>query len=81
MGTLTISNMDDAVIDDLEAEARRHNPSLEAEVGDIPNRHRAPRPRLTVEELFALADKVAAMTRNVPQTDSVELLRESREER
>jgi plasmid stability protein len=62
MGKLTIRDTDDAVIDDLEAEARRHNRSLEAEVRDIPNRHRALRRRPTVEELMTLADKVAAMT-------------------
>jgi plasmid stability protein len=81
MGTLTIRNMDDAVIDDLKAEARRHNRSLEAEARDILSRHRELRRRPTVEELLVLADKVAAMTPKVPQTDSVELLRESREER
>jgi hypothetical protein len=70
MGTLTIRNIEDAVIDDLKAEVR-----------DILGRHRALRRRPTVEELLALADKVAAMTSKVPQTDSVELLRESREER
>jgi plasmid stability protein len=81
MGTLTIRNMDDAVIDDLKAAASQHNRSLEAEVRDILSRHRTLRRRPTVEELLALADKVAAMTPKVPQTDSVELLRESRGER
>lgn len=81
MGTLTIRNMDDTMIDDLKAEARQHNRSLEAEARHILSRHRALRSRPTVEELLALADKVAAMTPKVPQTDSVELLRESREER
>ena len=70
MGTLTSHSIEDAVIDDLEAEVR-----------DILGRHRALRRRPTVEELLALVDKVAAMTPKVPQTDSVELLRESRNER
>ena len=81
MGTLTVRNIDDTVIDDLKAQARQHNRSLEAEVRDILRRHQDLRRRPTVDELLALADKVAAMTPKVPQTDSVELLHESREER
>ncbi len=81
MGTLTVRNIDDAVIDDLKTQARQHNRSLEAEVRDILRRHQELRRRPTVDELLALADKVTAMTPKVPQTDSVELLRESREER
>lgn len=69
-GYATTPNMGDAEIDDLEAEVR-----------DILSRHRTLPRRPTVEELLALADKVAAMTPKVPQTDGVELLRESREER
>jgi plasmid stability protein len=81
MGTLTVRNLEEDVIDDLKNEARRHNRSLEAEVREILRRHHALRRRPTTEELIALADKVAAMTPDVPQTDSTELLRETRDER
>lgn len=70
MGTLTSRSIENAVIDDLETE-----------VPNLPGLHPELRRRPTVAELLAFADKVAAMTPKVPQTDSVELLRESREER
>ncbi|MEZ5864569.1 MAG: hypothetical protein R3D25_11090 [Geminicoccaceae bacterium] len=81
MGTLTVRNIEDDVIQSLKAEARRHNRSLEAEVREVLRRHRELERRPTVAELLALADKVAAMTPDVAQTDSTDLLRESREER
>lgn len=76
-----IRNIDDAVIDQFTTERSRSNRSLEGEVREILERHRALDRRPTVEELLILTDKVAAMTPEVPQTDSVELLRETREER
>ncbi len=81
MGTLTIRPIEDDVISSLEAEARRRNRSPEAEVREVLRRHRELGCRPTVEELLALADKVAALTPEVAQTDSTDLLRESREER
>lgn len=81
MGTLTIRHIEDEVISSLAAEARHHNRSLEAEAREVLRRHCELQRRPTVEELLALADKVAAMTPEVVQTDSVDLLRKSREER
>ncbi len=72
MATLTIRNLEDKVVDALKARARRNSRSLEAEVrallrdvatGDSP------------ESLRDLADRIAALTPDVPQTDSAELVR------
>jgi len=81
MGTLTVRNLDDDVIESVREEARRNNRSLEAEAREIFKRHKELRRRPTTEELLDLVDKIAAMTPDVPQTDSVELLRQTREER
>lgn len=82
MATLTVRNLDDDVLDSLKARARAHERSLEAEVREILRREaRHDGRRLSVDELLRLADKVAAMTPPVQQTDSVELLREAREMR
>ncbi len=53
---------------------------LEDDVQEILERHPTLDHRPTVEDLLTLTDKVAAMTPDIPQTDSVELLRETREE-
>lgn len=77
MATLTIRNLDDAVVDKLKHEAQANHRSLEAEVRDVLTR--------TVErpsrrELRALADEIAAMTpKDVVQTDSTLLIREDRD--
>lgn len=74
MATLTIRNLDDAVVARLKQRAKAHNRSLEAEIrtllSDI-----AGRP--TPEEFRKIADRIAAMTpKGVKQTDSVKLIRE-----
>jgi plasmid stability protein len=76
MPTLTIRNMDQEVVDRLKAQAQEHGRSLEAEVRDILTT--ASR-RLTRKQFIELADRIAAMTPDVPQTDSAELLREDRD--
>jgi plasmid stability protein len=79
MATLTIRNLDDAVVENLKARAKANQRSLEAEVRAI----LASTPRkLSREEALAAFDRIAAMTpKGVKQTDSVELIREGREER
>lgn len=75
MATLTIRNLENEVVEALKKRAKAHNRSLEAEVRQIladTARRRTPM------ELRELAERIAAMTPNVPQTDSVELLREDR---
>jgi plasmid stability protein len=75
MANLTIRNVDAKVIEVLKARARAHNRSLEAELRELLNA--AARPTSPVD-LRTLADCIAAMTPDVPQTDSVDLLREDR---
>ena len=79
MGTLTIRDLDDAVVDKLKARARANNRSLEGEVRmlltDIAEG------RSSAARLRDLADRIAAMTPDVPQTDSTELIRRDRDTR
>jgi plasmid stability protein len=77
MANLTIRNVDDEVVDALKARAKAHNRSLEAEIRQLLVDQ--VRPRWRGAELLAIADRIAAMTPDVPQTDSVELLREDRD--
>jgi antitoxin FitA len=77
MANLTIRNVDDDIVETLKARAKAHNRSLEAEIRQIlADQVRRP---WRGAELRALAEKIAAMTPNVPQIDSVELLREDRD--
>ncbi len=78
MANLTIRNVEDEIVDALKAKAKAHNRSLEAEIRQI-LADQVRRPWRGGAELRALAEKIAAMTPNVPQTDSVELLREDRD--
>jgi len=74
MGTLTIRNLDDKVIERLEMRAKNHRRSLEAELRDLLS-HAAQQP-LAIDALVE-ADRIAALTpKGVKQTDSVILLRE-----
>ncbi len=75
MANLTIRNLDDEVVAKLKAQAKAHHRSLEAELREILSRTaRAP----VSLNRRAIAEQIAAMTPDVPQTDSVELLREDR---
>ena len=79
MATLTIRNLDDAVVEQLKTRARNNLRSLEAEVRTLLTRAAA---RPTGEEAVALADRIAAMTpEGVAQTDSARLIREDRDGR
>jgi plasmid stability protein len=75
MAALTIRGLDEAVVHRLKHRAKAHGRSLEAEVREI---LMAAAQAPDVKDFLALADRIAAMTPNVPQTDSVELLREDR---
>jgi antitoxin FitA len=78
MANLTIRNLDDSVVETLKGKAKAHNRSLEAELRQILTDH-ARRPAWGGTEMRAIAEKIAAMTLDVPQTDSIELLREDRD--
>ena len=78
MANLTIRNLDDAVVEKLKARAKLNNRSLEAELRHLATEavDKPERPR----DLRALADRIAAMTpKDVPQTDSTEIIREWRD--
>ena len=76
MANVTIRNLDDRVVARLKERAKANNRSLEAELREILTREVG---SMTRQERVALARRIAAMTPNVPQTDSVELLREDRD--
>lgn len=76
MATLTIRNLDDEVVEKLKQRAKAHHRSLEAEVRVLLI-EAASRP--SREEFFKQAERIRAMTPNVPQTDSTELIREDRD--
>ncbi len=75
MATVTIRNLDEAVVEALKKRARANNRSLEGELRHILTAAAgSPGP----VDLRALAERIAAMTPDRPQTDSVDLLREDR---
>ena len=76
MGTVTIRNLDDDVIERAKQRAKSHHRSLEAELRTILTRELKP---LSTEEFFQLADEIAERTRGIPQTDGAILQREGRE--
>jgi plasmid stability protein len=76
MADLTIHDLDDAVVKRLGTRAKAHGRSLEAEVRHI---LAAAVTTLDREAFIREARRIAAMTPDVPQTDSTELLREDRE--
>lgn len=75
MASVTIRNLDDEVMTRLKARAKANSRSLEAELrvilSDCARTSQA-------AELRTRAERIAAMTPDVPQTDSVELLGELR---
>ena len=76
MASVTIRNLDDDVVAALKHQAREHNRSLEAELRVVLTREVRGQTR---EDFLALADRIRAMTPDVPQTDSAELIREDRD--
>ncbi len=77
MASVTIRNLDDAIVKELKQQAKSHNRSLEAELREILSReidHRKKMARLRRE-----SRRIAAMTPDVPQTDSTLLIREDRD--
>jgi plasmid stability protein len=75
VATLTIRNLEDEVVGALKARAKRNHRSLEAEVREL---LRDAATGGSPESLRDLADRIAALTPDVRQTDSTELLRADR---
>ncbi len=76
MANVTIRNLDDEVVVRLKKRAKTSNRSLEAELREILTRAAD---TMTSRELRVIAERIAAMTPDVPQTDSAELIREDRD--
>lgn len=77
MGTVTIRNLDDTVIDRLKERAQDNGRSLEAELRALLTEISA---RPSRKRFIELAERISAMTpKDVEQTDSAQLLREDRD--
>ena len=74
MAQVLVRNLDDEVVERLRQRARREGRSLEQKLREILTA--AARPDR--EEILAEMDRIRAMTPQVPQTDSTELIREDR---
>ena len=75
MANLTIRNIETETVEALKRRAKTHRRSLEGELRQI--LADAVHPMAPVD-LRLLAERIAAMTPDVPQTDSTELLHEDR---
>ncbi len=76
MANLTIRNLDDEVVAKLKARAKAHHRSLEAELRALLSEAAAQPSR---EDFLKAADRIAAMTPDVKQTDSTKIIREFRD--
>lgn len=76
MASVTIRNLDDEVVARLKDRAKANKRSLEAELREILTRSAG---SMTGEEFRQLAERISAMTPDVPQTDSTLLIREDRD--
>jgi plasmid stability protein len=76
MATVTIRNLDDAVMRKLKARAKANHRSLEAELREVLSS--AVRRREQMRKFRARAERIAALTPDTPQTDSARLIREDR---
>ena len=77
MGTVTIRNLDDRVIDALKAQAKANRRSLEAELRYLLTQEVSH--RLQMAEFRERTARIARMTQGTSQTDSAKLIREDRE--
>lgn len=76
MGTLTIRNLDDRIIETLKAQAKANHRSLEGEIRHALTQRADPLGR--IEEFRGRTRDLLSLTARREQTDSVELLREDR---
>lgn len=78
MAQALIRNLDDDLLDDYREAARRNGRSLEAELREALRLMRPLRPAKREDLLKRLAE-IRAMTPDVPQTPSEQLVREDRD--
>ena len=77
MGTLTIRNLDDHIIERLKAQAKVNHRSLEGEVRHLLT-HQFDR-RAQITEFRRRTDQLMSTATKTAKTDSVELIREDRD--
>ncbi|MDE0202473.1 MAG: hypothetical protein OXK73_08575 [Rhodospirillaceae bacterium] len=77
MGNVTIRNLDDRVIDTLKAQAKANQRSLEAELRFVLSQE--VNHRLRIAAFRERTAQLVSETADVPQTDSVDLLRQDRD--
>jgi plasmid stability protein len=77
MANVTVRNIDDHVIASLKAQARANHRSLEGEIRYLLTQQALRHTRL--EDFRERTARLAALTPDRPQTDSVLLLREDRD--
>lgn len=77
MASVTIRDLDNEVVKELKRQAKANNRSLEAELREILSRETSHRKKMV--RLRRESRRVAAMTPDVPQTDSTLLIREDRD--
>jgi plasmid stability protein len=75
MAQVLIRNVDDAVVENLKARAKRHGVSLEAELRDILQREAMPR---SMEEIRSILEELDRRTKGRKLADGVKLLRKDR---
>jgi len=76
MATVTIRDLDDKIVVKLKARAKSNNRSLEAELRELLSGIVKEQERR--QRFLAKADRIAAMTPKIAQTNSTRLLREDR---
>lgn len=76
MANVTIRNLNDSVVEALKLRARDHHRSLEAELREILEGAARYKGRA---EFIAAMDRLRAMTPDVPQTNSTDLVRQDRD--
>ncbi|MDD9962269.1 MAG: hypothetical protein OXU70_09285 [Gammaproteobacteria bacterium] len=77
MANLTVRNIDNGVIASLKAQAKANHRSLEGEVRHLLAQQVLRWKRL--EEFRERTTRLLSLTKDVPQTDSVALIREDRD--
>jgi len=77
MANITIRDLGPQLVEKLKRQAKANHRSLQAELHDILNKGVSV--AMSKREFLATADRIAAMTPKVPQTDSAMLLREDRD--
>ena len=76
MGNLTIRNLDDRVIEQLKAQAKANQRSLEGEIRYVLTQQADRRARIA--DFRERTRRIARMVAGTPQTDAADLLREDR---